>query len=166
MFFARQIFIKYQPCARHWASFSWGDRHRTGCPHKHQASSAPLGVPLYMVEWRVVPYPYPVDETSKKTEFITFEFSFNTLLQEVLHHLFGLRDFVGSWCTLVCANHMAQEDRRGYVNPIPEVPLLRFVLAMTLSQPWGGKHQGIWDHIQVSQNTHYTIRSQHWSNLF
>lgn len=70
---------------------------------------------------------------------------------------------LGTWN---CAHHMAQGRQSGSVNPVPEVPLLPFVLAMTLSQPWGGKQQGIWDHIQVSQNTHYTIRSQHWSNLF
>lgn len=59
-----------------------------------------------------------------------------------------------------------REDRSASVSPVPERPLLPFVSAMTLSQPRGGKHQGIWDRIQVSQNTHYTIRSQHWSNLF
>lgn len=58
------------------------------------------------------------------------------------------------------------EDRSGSVSPVLEGPLLPLVVAMTLHQPQGGKHQGIWDCVQVSQHTRYPITSQHWSNLF
>lgn len=165
--FAQQISIKYPSCTRYCASSSWGDWYRTSCPGRHHASSATSGVPLCRAEWRAVPHPYPVDRKWPRKLSLTYSHPLSTLsfrIYWIPSSGRGPSQEASAHQPVPTTWH--REDRSGSVNPVPEVLLLPFVLAMTLSQPWGGKHQGIWDHIQVSQKIHYTIRSQHWSNLF
>lgn len=174
--FTQQILIKCLPCVRLYWFLLRGHWHMTGCLGGRQASRISSGVPKVPV--RVSDFLVYgeiknclirlscAQGKSKKTSFvITFSCFFQHLLLGLTESLLRAEGLVGSWRTSACANVMVQGRQKCLCEPW-EVPLLPFVSAVTLSQPRGGKHQGIWDRIQVSQNTHYTTRSQHWSNLF
>jgi len=152
----------------YWFSLR-GHWHRTGCLGGGQALRTSSGVPnvpvrvsdlLIYGEIKSCLLPLPCgQDKSKKTKLII---PFSCFFQ---HLPLGLMESP-LWAEGPEATAGHREDRTASVSPDPEGPLLPFVSAMTLSQPRGGKHQGIWDRIQVSQNIHFTIRSQHWSNLF